>query len=209
MLRIVFLSSLLLSPTQLYFEGIQKRWHFHSSLQSTYTFKTLKQTAKARTLCVYKLLWSRQIYLFIYLFIYLLIRHFWVPLTPMTSGQLYIVYNCSNLNKISLSNAMICRIEQKSFQFLFEKLGVRDQSNVNGQAIPRSWCSDGERSLTLWWDQSRTRNNQIVSPSWAERGASWDVGYGSNQFGQIRRCTTIDCMVYQKAEFELNSLCNW
>ena len=32
---------------------------------------------------------------------------------------------------------MICRIEQKSFQFLFEKLSVRDQSNVNGQAIPR------------------------------------------------------------------------
>ena len=65
----------------------------------------------------------------------------------MTSGQLYIVYNCSNLNKISLSNAMICRIEQKSFQFLFEKHGVRDQSNVNGQAIPPSWCSDGERPL--------------------------------------------------------------
>ena len=64
----------------------------------------------------------------------------------MTSGQLYIVYNCSNLNKISLSNAMICRIEQKSFQFLFEKLGVRDQSNVNGQAIPRSWCSDGDET---------------------------------------------------------------
>ena len=65
----------------------------------------------------------------------------------MTSGQLYIVYNRSNLNKISLSNAMICRIEQKCFQFLFEKLGVRDQSNVNGQAIPRSRCSDGERPL--------------------------------------------------------------
>ena len=97
--------------------------------------------------------------------------------------------------KISLSNAMIRRIKQKSVQFLFTKLGVRDQSNVNGQAIPRSGCSDGERPL--WWDQSRTRNNQIVSPSWAERGASWDVGYGSNQLGQIRRCTTIDCMVYQ------------
>ena len=65
----------------------------------------------------------------------------------MTSGQLCIVHNCSNLNKISLSNAMICRIKQKSFQFLFEKLGVHDQSNVNGQAVPRSWCSDGERLL--------------------------------------------------------------
>ena len=106
-----------------------------------------------------------------------------------------------------MSNAMICRIKQKSFQFLFEKLGVRDQSNVNGQAVPRSWCSDGERPL--WWDPSRTRNNQIVPPSWAERGASWDVGYGGNQLDQIRRCTTIDSMVYQKAEFELNSLCNW
>ena len=84
----------------------------------------------------------------IYLFIYLFINQtlFSAPYT-MTSGQLYIIYNCSNLNKISLSNAMICRIEQKSFQFLFEKLGVRDQSDVNGQAIPRSWCSDGERPL--------------------------------------------------------------
>ena len=54
---------------------------------------------------------------------------------------------------------MICRIKQNSFQFLLEKLGVRDQSNVNGQAVPSSWCSDGERPL--WWDQSRTRNNQI------------------------------------------------
>ena len=85
------------------------------------------------------------IYLFI---IYLFINQTLFSATyTMTSGQLYIVYNCSNLNKISLSNAMICRIEQKSFQFLFEKLGVRDQSNVNGQAIPRSWCSDGERPL--------------------------------------------------------------
>ena len=32
---------------------------------------------------------------------------------------------------------MIYRIEQKSFKFLFEKLGVRDQSNVNGQ--PRAF----------------------------------------------------------------------
>ena len=40
---------------------------------------------------------------------------------------------------------MICRIKQISFQFLFEKFGVRDQSNVNGQAVPRSRCSDGER----------------------------------------------------------------
>ena len=47
----------------------------------------------------------------------------------ITSGQLYIVHNCSNLNKISLSNAMIWRITQKSVQFLFEKLGVRDHSN--------------------------------------------------------------------------------
>ena len=47
---------------------------------------------------------------------------------------------------ISLSKA-ICRIKQKSFQFLFEKLGVRDQSNVNRQAVPGSWCSDGERPL--------------------------------------------------------------
>ena len=84
---------------------------------------------------------------FIFL-IYLFINQTLLSATyTMTSGQLYIVYNCSNLNKISLSNAMICRIEQKSFQFLFEKLGVRDQSNVNGQAIPRSWCSDGERPL--------------------------------------------------------------
>ena len=98
---------------------------------------------------------------------------------------------------------MICRIKQKRFQFIFEKLGVRDQSiisvissyllggfppesqippqkntqntktlknasnlppryvfpprtwslaltlvyNVNRQAVPRSWCSDGERPL--------------------------------------------------------------
>ena len=33
----------------------------------------------------------------------------------------------------------------------------------------------------------------------AERVASWDVGYGSNQLDQIRRCTTIDSIVYQKA----------
>ena len=117
-----------------------------------------------------------------------------MPFTQWPEANFYIVHNCLNLNKISLSNAMICRIKQKSFQFLFEKLGVRDQSNVNEQAVPRFWCSDGERPL--WWDQSRTRNNQIVSPSWTERGASWDVGYGSNQLGQIRRCTTIDCMEY-------------
>ena len=68
-----------------------------------------------------------------YLFIYLFINQSLLSATyTMTSGQLYIVYSCSNLNEISLSNAMICRIEQKSFQFLFEKLGVRDQSNVNG-----------------------------------------------------------------------------
>ena len=65
----------------------------------------------------------------------------------MTSGQLHIVHDCSNLNKISLSKAMICRIKQKSVQFLFEELGVRGQSNVNGQAVPRSWCSNGERTL--------------------------------------------------------------
>ena len=31
---------------------------------------------------------------------------------------------------------MICRIKQKRFEFLFKKIGVRDQSNVNGQAVP-------------------------------------------------------------------------
>ena len=33
-------------------EGSQKRWHYYSSLQFTYTFKTLKQTAKAHTLAL-------------------------------------------------------------------------------------------------------------------------------------------------------------
>ena len=37
----------------------------------------------------------------------------------------------------------------------------------------------------------------------------WDVGYWSDQLSQVRRCTTIDGMVYQKTEFELDSLCNW
>ena len=62
----------------------------------------------------------------IYLFIlYLFINQTLLSATyTMTSGQLYIVHNCSNFNKISLSNAMICRIKQKSFQFLFKKLGV-------------------------------------------------------------------------------------
>ena len=65
-----------------------------------------------------------------YLFIYLFINQTLLSaIYTMTSGQLYIVHNCSNLNKISLSKAMICKIKQKSFQFLFEKLGVRDQSN--------------------------------------------------------------------------------
>ena len=40
----------------------------------------------------------------------------------MTSGQLYIVHNCSNLNKISLSKAMICRIKQKVFSFFLKSL---------------------------------------------------------------------------------------
>ena len=51
-----------------------------------------------------------------YLFIYLSINQTLLSATyKMTSGQLYIVQNCSNLNKISSSNAMICRIEQKKF----------------------------------------------------------------------------------------------
>ena len=65
----------------------------------------------------------------------------------MTSGQLNIVLKCSIKIKNSLPNAKISRIKQKSFQFLFEKVGVSDQSNVNGQAVPRSWRSDGERPL--------------------------------------------------------------
>ena len=91
----------------------------------------------------------------------------------MTSSQLN-MHPCLNRRKVHLSNNMICRNKQTKKQFLFEKLGVRDQSNANGQAVPRSWYSDGERQL--WWDQSRTRNNQIVPPSWAEGDASWDVG---------------------------------
>ena len=83
-----------------------------------------------------------------HLFIYLFINQTLLSATyTMTSSQLYTVHNCSNSNKISLSKAMICRIKQKSFKFLFEKLGVHDQSNVNGQAVPRSWCSDGELPL--------------------------------------------------------------
>ena len=52
----------------------------------------------------------------------------------------------------------------KKVFFFFEKLGVRDQSNVNGrQAIPRFWCSDGERPL--WWDQSRTQKTRSRLPA--------------------------------------------
>ena len=40
-------------PSFIVGEGEPKRWHYYSSLQFTYTFKTLKQTAKVRTLCVY------------------------------------------------------------------------------------------------------------------------------------------------------------
>ena len=75
-------------------------------------------------------------------------------------------------------------------------LGVGDQSNVNGQAFPRSWCSDRKCPLPAEWK----RHFQIVPGR---------VGYGSNQLGQIQWCMTIDCMVYQTAEFELDSLCNW
>ena len=40
-------------PSLIWGGGEPKKWPYYSSLQFTYTFKTLKQTAKARTLCVY------------------------------------------------------------------------------------------------------------------------------------------------------------
>ena len=52
----------------------------------------------------------------IFLIYYLFINQTLLSATyTMTSGSLNIVHNCSNLNKISLSNTMICRIKQKSF----------------------------------------------------------------------------------------------
>ena len=123
----------------------------------------------------------------------------------------------------SLSNNLICRIKQNSFQFLFEKLDVGYQSNVKGQAVPHTLGAGGAGRSTLLVQRWRTLALMrpvlnAEQPDHAfqlsgERhhnipGKSWDVIYGSNQLGQIRRCTTIDCMVYQKAEFELDYLCN-
>ena len=62
--------------------------------------------------------------------IYLFINQTLLSATyTMTSGQLYIVHNCSNLNKISLSNAMICRIKQKGFQIGEKELSASISAN--------------------------------------------------------------------------------
>ena len=56
-------------------------------------------------------------------FVYLLINQAFLNATyTMTSGQLNTVL--VQTKKVQMSNNMICRIKQISFQFLFEKLGV-------------------------------------------------------------------------------------
>ena len=57
------------------------------------------------------------------LFTYLFINQALLSATyTMTSSPLYIVNNCSNLNQISLTNAMICRMNKKVFSFFLKSL---------------------------------------------------------------------------------------
>ena len=105
--------------------------------------------------------WRTCKYRVIYLFIYLFIRHFECHLR----NDQWPTQHCPCSVKIKIHR----RIEKNSFQFLFEKPGFGNKSNVNWQAVPRSWCSDGERPLCMMRPVSNAEKPDRVSQVSGER----------------------------------------